>query len=137
MMPVTAGKKTANTAQNPTRTDGSMPAARASSTTEGSGGPTDAPTASEISESAIAPMITYCARIAARADMSASPATSTVTTTPVMRWSSTGSRCEPTNPDAPVTSTVRPAGGFCSLSASLVMGPDSPQASGRILPAAG
>ncbi len=76
MMPVTAGKKTANTGQKPGE-PGS--AARKSVGAGSSSGP---PNRSETSDSPIAAMITYWARIAARAERSASAATAAVVRSP-------------------------------------------------------
>ena len=70
MIPVTAGKNTANTVQNGSGSKS------AGSTSAGAGEPD--PMKNDTNDSAIAAMMTYCARIAARADSNARIVTTTV-----------------------------------------------------------
>ena len=72
MMPVTAGKKTAKTAQNPTNSTVSKLAA-----SDGSG-TTSWPKNRAIKEAAIAAIMKYCALMATSAEVSASAVTKTV-----------------------------------------------------------
>ena len=72
MIPVTAGKKTANTSQNGTT---SKPPGGA-----GTASAVPVPRKNDTSDSTIAAMITYCALMAVRAEISAKPVTRTVVT---------------------------------------------------------
>ena len=84
MIPVTAGKNTANTTQKFSR------GTSARGTVTISGGPTELPRKNEMSDTPIAPMMKYWARMAARADFRASAATSTVVRSPTSRSSTCG-----------------------------------------------
>ncbi len=76
MIPVTAGKNTANTGQNPS--DEGPGTLNPCTSASGMG----APKRSETSDSPMAAMMKYWARIATRADVSASTVTRTVVTIP-------------------------------------------------------
>ena len=84
MIPVTAGKNTANTVQNDS--DRAADALNISISVASSG----FPKTREISEMAMAVMITYWARTATCADFSASSATRIVTTMATACWSMAG-----------------------------------------------
>ena len=77
MIPVTAGKNTANTTQK--LAEGRAAAAVGP-------GATGCPNRNDSNDSAMAPMITYWARMAARTDSSATAVTSTVVTRPTAVW---------------------------------------------------
>ena len=84
MIPVTAGKKTANTTQNPSERAADAPNISISVASSGF------PKTRETSETTMAVMITYWALIATAADFSARSATRTVTTSATVCWSSAG-----------------------------------------------